>query len=205
MPAVLEKVTAFITRGRDLLLFEHPNAGIQIPAGTVEDGEPLEQAALREAAEESGLPPESLRVAAYLGQSDDPRPGECAYIIRSTTVYARPDPDSFDWVHIRKGIMVQRTGRQADGFTQVSYIETDRAIDPKYVTFQITGWAPDDALCTRLVRHFYRLSFEGTTPDRWTVDIDHHRFTPFWAPVDALPEIIHPQNTWLEFFFAQGH
>ena len=40
---VVEKVTAFIIRERagerQLLLFEHPNAGVQIPAGTVEEGE----------------------------------------------------------------------------------------------------------------------------------------------------------------------
>ena len=36
---VVEKVTAFVTRqtadGFDLLLFQHPSAGIQLPAGTV--------------------------------------------------------------------------------------------------------------------------------------------------------------------------
>ena len=61
----LPKVTAFVTRtgqdGTKLLLFRHPNAGIQIPAGTVEEGEMLEQAALREVAEETGL--EDVRVA----------------------------------------------------------------------------------------------------------------------------------------------
>ena len=38
-----EKVTAFVTQeapqGVELLLFEHPHAGIQLPAGTVELGE----------------------------------------------------------------------------------------------------------------------------------------------------------------------
>jgi 8-oxo-dGTP pyrophosphatase MutT (NUDIX family) len=55
----LEKVTAFITRpGVDepeILLFQHPHAGIQIPAGTVEEGEALDAAVLREAFEETGL------------------------------------------------------------------------------------------------------------------------------------------------------
>ena len=43
MPDSVEKVTAFITRrvddGCELLLFEHPVGGVQIPAGTVEPGE----------------------------------------------------------------------------------------------------------------------------------------------------------------------
>jgi len=55
----LHKVTAFITRGSgpaaELLVFRHPAAGIQLPAGTVEPGERFEVAALREAREESGI------------------------------------------------------------------------------------------------------------------------------------------------------
>lgn len=57
-----QKVLAYITRERhgrlELLVFRHreePDAGIQIPAGTPEAGEPLEQALVREIEEESGL------------------------------------------------------------------------------------------------------------------------------------------------------
>src|SRR5215475_8041730 len=56
---VLGKVTAFITRDdrgqRELLVFRHPYAGIQLPAGTVEMGESYEEAVLRETREETGL------------------------------------------------------------------------------------------------------------------------------------------------------
>jgi hypothetical protein len=43
------KVVAYVTRGRELLVFTQPGSpweetGIQVPAGTVYDGEPLEQA-----------------------------------------------------------------------------------------------------------------------------------------------------------------
>ena len=49
----MEKVTAFILRpakGRkiEILIFRHPNAGLQLPAGTVEPGEAPETAVLRE-------------------------------------------------------------------------------------------------------------------------------------------------------------
>ena len=52
------KVFAYITHARRLLLFRHtdyPEAGIQVPAGTVADGEQPESAVLREAFEETGL------------------------------------------------------------------------------------------------------------------------------------------------------
>ncbi|MFD0854125.1 NUDIX domain-containing protein, partial [Actinomadura adrarensis] len=56
------RVAAYVIRQRggvpELLVFDHegmPEAGTQIPAGGVDPGEELEQAVLREAAEETGL------------------------------------------------------------------------------------------------------------------------------------------------------
>ncbi len=54
----VEKVLAYLVRGTDVLVFEHvgmPEAGIQVPAGTVEYGESAEAALLREVAEETGV------------------------------------------------------------------------------------------------------------------------------------------------------
>ena len=69
VPTVKRKVLAYITHGHRLLVFSHPHfpeAGIQVPAGTVKDDESLEEAALREALEETGLP--DLELGAFLGQ-----------------------------------------------------------------------------------------------------------------------------------------
>lgn len=63
-----QKVLAYITKNKRLLVFRHtqfPEAGIQVPAGSVEPGEALDRAVLREAEEESGL--KSLYIIAYLG------------------------------------------------------------------------------------------------------------------------------------------
>ncbi len=58
-PAAIRKATAVVTRGpieaRQLLVFAHARTGLQLPAGTVEDGETFEAAAIRELAEETGL------------------------------------------------------------------------------------------------------------------------------------------------------
>jgi 8-oxo-dGTP pyrophosphatase MutT (NUDIX family) len=52
------KVTALITRpgpdGPEVIVFDHPVSGYQLPAGTVEDGESFAAAALREGWEETG-------------------------------------------------------------------------------------------------------------------------------------------------------
>jgi 8-oxo-dGTP pyrophosphatase MutT (NUDIX family) len=68
---IREKVAAYITRDDNLLVFTERNfseIGLQIPGGSVELGENLEEAALREVYEESGL--KNLRVNKYLGSID---------------------------------------------------------------------------------------------------------------------------------------
>ena len=65
---VKQKVLAYITNGRRLLLFRHPEspeAGIQVPAGTLEAGESPEEGVLREAYEETGL--SGLTLVSFLG------------------------------------------------------------------------------------------------------------------------------------------
>jgi ADP-ribose pyrophosphatase YjhB (NUDIX family) len=64
------KVYAYIIHADQLLVFshtDHPEAGIQIPGGTVEENESLDGAILREVHEESGLC--SLVIRQYLGPS----------------------------------------------------------------------------------------------------------------------------------------
>ena len=139
---VIEKITAFITResadGHDLLLFKHPNAGIQILEGTVEDDETPEEAVLREVSEETGLT--SLSVGEYLGCMEHRLPEGHRIMAESTKVYARPDVTSFDWAHLRKDIPVTFSGRKIGGFSQVTYEELDRVPNPQYVPMSITGW-----------------------------------------------------------------
>ncbi|MBL8045128.1 MAG: NUDIX domain-containing protein [Anaerolineales bacterium] len=70
---MVHKVLAYITRRKNtpLLVFEHRDqaeAGIQIPAGTVEDGEAMEAALWREVLEESGLKAGQLRLVCKLAE-----------------------------------------------------------------------------------------------------------------------------------------
>ena len=206
MSRIIEKVTAFVTRnsedGHDLLLFEHPNAGIQIPAGTVEDNETPEEAAIREATEETGL--KSLSISGYLGYAEDKLPEDHRIIVEPTRVYARPDVTSFDWAYLRKGITV-KLNRESCEFSQVTYEELDRVPNPQYVTMCITGWVPNDVLTDTRKRYFFHLEFHGRSERSWTVFTDNHRFSLFWAPLTDLPEIIHPQDEWLEFLRKHFH
>lgn len=207
---VLPKVTALITRstpdGEQLLLFRHPFAGVQIPAGTVEEDEPLEQAVLREAAEETGL--NNLRIVACLGERDELPFGASHVILRTTQVYSRPDRASYSWAILRRGIAVRALRRQEplppdpnDQFLQVTYQENDSYPDASYITYQITGWVPAPALADASRRTFYhlRLPPTETLPDTWAIRDDHHSWNVFWAALDALPEIVSPQRAWVQY------
>ena len=51
MASIINKVLAYVTRGDRLLVFKHrdfPEAGLQVPAGTIEEGESPHDAVLRE-------------------------------------------------------------------------------------------------------------------------------------------------------------
>ncbi|MGW5125771.1 NUDIX hydrolase [Streptomyces sp. NPDC004069] len=72
------RVAAYVVRRRavpELLVFDHigmPEAGTQVPAGGVRSGEGLEEAVLREVAEETGLL--TATVVRQLAVEDKPHP-----------------------------------------------------------------------------------------------------------------------------------
>jgi len=102
------KVLAYIVRQNgghaQLLVFEHrdfPEAGLQVPAGTVERGELPEGALYREIREEAGLEPQQLHLLRKLGEY----PGEASAEAQTWHVYwliaAGPLPDQ--WQHVVGG------------------------------------------------------------------------------------------------------
>jgi 8-oxo-dGTP diphosphatase len=69
MKPTKQKVFAYITHHHHLLVFRHPyapEAGIQVPAGTIEENEHPDEAVLREAFEETGL--SDLVLNCFLGE-----------------------------------------------------------------------------------------------------------------------------------------
>jgi 8-oxo-dGTP pyrophosphatase MutT (NUDIX family) len=100
---VRRKVLAYITNRDRLLVFrqpDFPNAGIQVPGGTIGRGETPAAAALREAVEETGL--RTLELARFLGSHYSDHTPVGKYEVHLRHVYhlicAGDPPDS--WHHL---------------------------------------------------------------------------------------------------------
>jgi ketosteroid isomerase-like protein/ADP-ribose pyrophosphatase YjhB (NUDIX family) len=91
----VQKVCPVVVRGsgrdQEILVFHHPQAGVQLVKGTLEPGEDPVTGALRELAEESGL---TGRAAAVLGTSDEIVDGQLWHFVKATVP---PPPDRFDF------------------------------------------------------------------------------------------------------------
>jgi 8-oxo-dGTP pyrophosphatase MutT (NUDIX family) len=98
-------------------LFQHPYAGTQIPAGTVETGEAPEASAIRETKEETGL--RNVMIDRYLGRQEVVLLDTRHMLLQSTRVYARPDLMSFNWIQLTRGLTVT-VERHTGDFTQIS-------------------------------------------------------------------------------------
>jgi 8-oxo-dGTP pyrophosphatase MutT (NUDIX family) len=106
----IQKVGAFIIRPNgssfwDLLLFlhcDHPDAPIQIPGGTIEPGERVEEALMREIEEESGLT--GLTIDRKLGVSEVPSIVNEQEVLQRHCFLLKADPSSQEtWIHHVKG------------------------------------------------------------------------------------------------------
>lgn len=106
-PIPKEKVLAYITRHRngelELLVLEHrdiPEAGIQIPGGTVDAGESIAEALVREVYEESGLTLENA--GTLLGRFQWFRKDRNELHHRNVFHISAPREVAEEWLHIVK-------------------------------------------------------------------------------------------------------
>jgi 8-oxo-dGTP pyrophosphatase MutT (NUDIX family) len=200
---ILEKVTAFVTRdsdrGRELLVFQHPIAGVQVPAGTVEPNESPENAVRREVCEETGL--ENVSITAYLGSIEQRLDGEDTYLAHHSVLQSSPQIDAtlLRSPVLPRGLPVKR-GEMQNGFVKVTFEEYDlNSADRTLLNRQI-GWIPTSSVAARIVRHFFHLRLVGDAPEIWTQLADRgHSFTMYWYPLAQDPGLIPPQDEWLEF------
>ncbi len=204
----IEKVSAFITQERQdvksLLVFKHPTAGIQIPAGSVEPGEDIQTTAIRETSEETGL--QHARIEAYLGCIENELDTHQRIITNTTKVYIKPDLNAVPYKEkLTRGLTVDFHANHSD-FTHISYIEYefDELFKPKCIDYIIDGWVPNANISAQKRRHFFHLSTEEKTEDVWELTSDRgHIFKPFWTPLAPKLRLIPPQGKWLDFVYEK--
>lgn len=200
---VLQKVTAFITRQhpnkeKELLVFQHPTAGVQLPAGTVERGESVEEAAYREVAEETGLT--DVQLVQHIGATNTELTDGWHLFLESATLRAGPHSEapSLHWVFGRGSWCNVRN--EEDGFAEIQYEELNQNLTPAKADIRFSGWVPADVLCNRLARHFYHFELVGDTEERWVQQAERD-FECYWTPLTPKPSLVQGQNEWLDFAY----
>ncbi len=200
---VFEKVSSFVTRtgrnGAELLVFEHPSAGIQVPAGSVEEGEAPVAAAQREVREETGLSAEGALELASLSTDL----GGARILLQTEQLGSAASVEApMLEERVRRGLTVHLTA--TDGvFSLVLYEEYDLNKTPRELVRRVEGWVPSSSLGVRVVRYFFHLRFTGDTPTRWQVAADNHVFRPFWAALSPRPRLAGIQNDWLDHVYER--
>jgi 8-oxo-dGTP pyrophosphatase MutT (NUDIX family) len=203
----LHKVTAFITRGlpvpRDLLIFQHPSAGLQVPAGTVEPGETPRDAVLREAHEESGL--KQLAIISALGVQRIELADDEAYMSTPALLQTLPDKSStlVSAFILKRGVRVRLLGHEGM-YVRISHEDGVRRDDDFVVTKRYTGWVPQHSITRHVERHFYHLIGGDDTPKEWFVRAEpEHIFQVMWTPLRSDIALAPPQDQWLRDVYAR--
>ncbi|HLG76146.1 MAG TPA: NUDIX domain-containing protein [Ktedonobacteraceae bacterium] len=203
----LEKVTAFITdeARSHLLVFRHPSAGVQVPAGTVEAGETAEHAVLRETYEESGL--QSVRIVARLQpdlvQDFTGATAPTTVLLQVTTLLTEPTEEAPPTGRLTRGTWVRVTHSHED-WTHVIYEEIDMNSVPPQTFPRFQGWIPTTQLASRLVRSFYHVVVNGLVPRSWEHQAEgKYRFSYYWLPLRPRPQLVEGQDIWLRMVYNQ--
>ncbi len=201
MDAALGKVTAFITRAteneRELLVFLHPAAGLQVPAGTVEARETPEAAVLRETAEETGL--RGVSIVELLAVIPQPLAEDERMVLQYCVLQASPGSEGTLRLggFLKRGQTVQVIDHNG-GFERVTFNEPQFE-DGRFVGVSSnTGWVPTRCLTDKVQRSLFHLTPTEPTPQQWAVDADGHTFALFWIPLNRNAGLIAPQQAWLD-------
>lgn len=197
----IQKVTAFVTRmaaGKaELLLMEHPTAGIQLPAGTVELGETPEAAVFREVKEETGLV--DVELVEILGQLSIELPESEKIVTRVTKLFDAPasDASSVGGFGLSRGSPV-KVKRVVDGFAEVICDPLDLGEWPPIRVNGVEGFVRTSLLTGTAERYLFHLVITKPAPDYLKSFTDGVTFRCYWESLNPMPELHPDQQSWLE-------
>lgn len=176
-----------------MLVFEHDHSGVQIPAGSVEPGEDIADAAKRELLEEAGLVVDGLELLTSF--RNDSKPDE-RYCVQYVPLLDAPSDDA--------GVVIDHVYRlplrlygDHDGWADVALIEWDLEVDPPTEISSVRGFVRSSALATWEMRHVFCCAAPPGTPEAWKQLDEGHVFRLRWAPVDNAG-LLSWQQEWID-------
>lgn len=195
----VDKVTALVTsesqQASRLLVIQHPYAGLQVPAGTVNLGEDAQTAVFREVSEESGLTELRLvkELATDLMTCAEPE----RVVLRMTKIFDEPsyDASSSGYALTRGSIvrMVNKIGM----FAEIEADPLDTSQSPAERPVNVRGFVRNSLLGLNVRRHIYHLVAQEETEDSWLHFADGNNFQVFWTRMDATIDLVPEQHQWL--------
>lgn len=201
---VLHKVSALITRKngstQDLLVFRHPTAGIQVPAGTVEAGESLEDAVFREIQEEAGIT--QVRLLKKLATLEQPLKTNQRVLLQSTRLMSEPEGGLLEF-SLTRGTIVRMRHQQKQA-TEIAYEEYDFNLPDPVAIERFKGWIPSFILTSYIQRHLFHLCTTVPLPEEWSVRADRGLdFHFYWMPLQERIHLVHSQDHWLDYLYNE--
>jgi ADP-ribose pyrophosphatase YjhB (NUDIX family) len=176
------KVTSFVTRlgahGPEVCVFAHPLSGVQLPAGTLEQGEEPADGARREAYEETGLG--ELTLVRHIAAVPARMPGAgLRHLFHLTT--DQPTPDEW-WVVTPDG----------GGLCwRCHWLSLDRALDRVHPAQRWWLEAAYDSLCGAAYPPARRRDLAVAVPAEVTIEVF---WAPPWSASRALMSWLAPQH-----------
>jgi ADP-ribose pyrophosphatase YjhB (NUDIX family) len=198
--ALLQKVAVLVTRpgpdGPELLVFEHADepAGVQVPAGTVEPGEDVRAAAIRELHEETGVVVDDVEL---LWVQDEVLERGRALVTEHVPLRAAPDPGAeiLSEAVWRLGVRVIEI---CGAWAHIALDEFDLTVVPYEVVSSTEGWVQAAVLERSQVRHVFHAIAPRDVADRWEVFAEGmYTFRCSWAPLDD-PGLVSMQQMWVD-------
>jgi len=208
----IAKVTAFVTRRREdiveLLVFQHPTAGLQLPAGTIDDGETPLQAVVREVFEETGLT--SLGSVTSIGLMSAMGGPSSRMVVDTTPFYAEPSVDSeiipitigmgVEVPTLRRGYWCELVKNDGD-WCYVAYPH-GTIVDGVETQTRKLGWVPSQFLAADVTREMFHVPVKSAALDRWAHTCEGDGligYEVFWTPLHSPVNLVDSNRRWFEF------
>jgi 8-oxo-dGTP pyrophosphatase MutT (NUDIX family) len=192
----LQKVSILCIRGdSELLVFRHDRGGVQVPAGTVEVGEDVATAAVRELQEETGIIVKSVTRLFSLEEQ-----GEIDERVVTADLPLHEAPDSSSPIIMPSLWRTWVRVREIRGEFARVVIETWDDLDRVPATRSVSaeGFVLASVLRTHQMRHVFHAVAPTDVAERWEVFAENqYFFRCYWAPLDNHG-LIGPHSRWVE-------